>query len=99
MSSDEIKVDSSNTVQAELKFLLKDLESVQKRLEESQEAFRANNPDSAIKEKIAEKERFEAEKNNLNSRMRGLTLQADTRARLAIKRSEVSKKKSEIDVM
>lgn len=72
---------------------------MQKRLEESQEAFKSNNPDIAIKSKITQRDKLELEKSNLNSQMRSLSLQADTRARLAIKKSEITKRRGEIDTM
>lgn len=99
ISADESKVDGSSMVHTELKYSENELHSTRSRLEAAKGAYLAANHDSAIKVKSVEREKLEAEKNSTNARMRSLTLQADSRARLAIKKGEVSKKKGEIDLM
>lgn len=86
-------------VHTELKYSENELNSTRSRLETAKEAYLAANHDASIKAKSVEREKLEAEKNAINARMRSLTLQADTRARLAIKKGEASKKKGEIDLM
>ena len=86
-------------VHTELKYSENELNSTRSRLETAKEAYLAAHHDATIKAKSVEREKLETEKNATNARMRSLTLQADTRARLAIKKGEVSKKKGEIDLM
>lgn len=86
-------------VQTELKYNESDLESTRSRLQLAKEAYAAAKHDAAIEEKTAELKRLDEAKTALNSHIRTLSLQADTRAKLALKKTDLSKKQGEIDVM
>lgn len=86
-------------VQTQLKFNEEELRSTVDRLEGVKAAFLAAKHDDAIAAKLLEIKRLHETKDTINARMRTLTLQADSRAKLALKRSDLGKKKGEIDVM
>lgn len=92
-------MNSASMIHTELKYSENELQSTCSRLAAAKEAHLAANHNAAIKAKSVEKEQLEAEKIAKNARMRTLTLQADSRTRLAIKKGEVVKKKTEISSM
>jgi len=92
-------MNSTSMIHTELKYSGAELQSVCSRLAAAKEAHLATNHNAAIKAKSVEKEQLEAEKSATNARMRTLTLQADSRTRLAIKKGEVVRKKTEISSM
>ncbi|KAF8322507.1 hypothetical protein DL93DRAFT_2123877 [Clavulina sp. PMI_390] len=88
-----------NGSEAKLTMARKELVNRRQQYDSALEEFTTAKYDASLKDKAAERERLEADKNSLNTRMRSLTLQADTRARLAIKKAEMGKKKKEIDMI
>jgi DNA repair protein RAD50 len=68
------------------------------KLEQARKAFVDAKHDQAIAVKTAEMRRLDDEKDRLNQTMRTLSLQAESRAKLDLKKGELNRKKSDIDV-
>jgi DNA repair protein RAD50 len=94
-----MKVDSHSMVQTELKYNENQLESTIEQLRKAKEAHTAAKHDAAIEAKTLEMRRLDDAKTDLNASIRVLSLQADSRAKLALKKADMGKKRAEIDVM
>lgn len=81
---------------ADIKYNTTELDDITVRLNKARADFAAAKHEMAITAKTSEIRRLEDEKDRLNSELRALSLQADSRAKLALKKSELSKKKHEI---
>ena len=94
-----MKADRQNVLDAELNYNTSELAEVSARLEKAKASFIVAAHDANIAAKSADMRRFDDEKDMLNGVLRGLSLQADSRAKLALKKGELARKKAEIKVV
>jgi len=77
---------------SELRTLAGDIEEKKSRLEKIKEDIKAGNFDERLGEKAAKARSMEDQRDALNTELRSLSLQADSRARLDLKRAEMRSK-------
>jgi DNA repair protein RAD50 len=85
-------------LETELKYNLSNLETQAAKLEQARKAFIDAKHDQAIAARTTEMRRLDEEKDRLNQTVRTLSLQAESRARLELKRGELNRKRGDIDV-
>jgi DNA repair protein RAD50 len=73
-----------------------DVEEKQRRLEKARGDIKASNYDEKISEKASKGRAMEEQRDDLNAEVRTLSLQADSRARLDLKRDELKSKNNEL---
>lgn len=76
-----------------------DIQEKKSRLEKIKSEIKAANYEASLAEKTDKSRLLEAKRDSLNTEIRVLSLQADTRARLDFKRLEVKNKTIEIQAM
>ncbi|KZT23428.1 P-loop containing nucleoside triphosphate hydrolase protein [Neolentinus lepideus HHB14362 ss-1] len=96
IARNESQLDASQTINAELRNLATDMEERKARLEKVKAEIKSSNYDERIAEKTAKIRSMEEQKDALNQDLRSLSLQADMRARLDIKRAEQKSKAAEV---
>jgi DNA repair protein RAD50 len=84
---------------SELRTLSGDIEEKKLRLEKIQADIKGGNFDERLSEKAAKARNMEDQRETLNTELRSLGLQADSRARLDLKRAEMRSKTSDIKNM
>lgn len=97
ISNAETKIDESQTLPAELRTIQTDITDKRARLEVLRGEARAARFDERLAERVAQARTLEAKRDALNGEIRALSLQADTRARLDLKRAEVRNKRAEVE--
>ncbi|TFK52414.1 hypothetical protein OE88DRAFT_1401845 [Heliocybe sulcata] len=95
IASNESQLDASQTINAELRSLATDMDDKKARLDKVKAEIKSNSYDERIAEKTAKVRSMEEQKDALNQELRSLSLQADMRARLDIKRAEHKSKTTE----
>jgi DNA repair protein RAD50 len=80
---------------SELRTLAGDIEEKKLRLEKIKADMQSGNFDERLNAKAAKARSMEDERDTLNMELRGLSLQAESRARLDLKRAEVRSKTSD----
>jgi len=80
----------------ELRTLTADIGEKKSRINKIRADVKASNYEEIIAEKSAKSRTMEDRREELNAEIRSLSLQADARARLDIKRSEVKSKKTDV---
>lgn len=96
IASNESQLDASQTINAELRGLSTDMEEKKTRLEKLKADIKSNNYDERVAEKSTKIRSMEDQKEALSQELRSLSLQADMRARLDIKRTEEKSKAAEV---
>jgi DNA repair protein RAD50 len=92
----ERTVDASHNVSTDLKTLEADIEEKKSRITKLQVEIKATNSDQKLAQNAAKARDMEDQRERLNAEMTSLSRQADTRARLDIKRSELKSKQTEV---
>lgn len=95
----EAKIDVSQTLPAELRTIQTDIAAKRERLDALRAEARGAKFDERLAERVAQARALEAKRDALNGEIRTLSLQADTRARLDLKRTEVRNKSAEVENM
>lgn len=72
------------------------MEEKRRRLEKAKEDIKGSNYDERISEKTTKSRSIEDQRDDLNNELRSLNLQADSRAKLDLKRDELKSKSNEI---
>ncbi|KAH7915853.1 hypothetical protein BJ138DRAFT_881107 [Hygrophoropsis aurantiaca] len=96
ISAAEASVERMHGLASELRTLAGDIEEKKLRLDKLKADLKNGNFDERLNEKSSKARGMEDKRDVLNSELRGLSLQADSRARLDIKRSETKSKKAEV---
>lgn len=81
---------------SELRTLVGDIGEKKSRLEKIKGEIKSANFDERLSERVSKARTMEDKRDSLNAELRSLSLQADSRARLDLKRAEMKSKKSEI---
>lgn len=81
---------------SELRTLSGDIEEKKQRLEKVKRDIKGANFDERLSERASKARVMEDKRDRLNAELRGLSLQADARARLDLKRSEVKSRALEV---
>lgn len=92
----ETKFDSFSSVDADISVLQNDISAVETRRDNLEQEVQQAHYDEQIRDRIATIRQKEVERDKLNAELSALNLQADTRAQLSIKRSEVESKKAQV---
>ncbi|OAX38147.1 hypothetical protein K503DRAFT_770797 [Rhizopogon vinicolor AM-OR11-026] len=95
ISKAESSVETMQGLASELRTLSGDIEEKKLRLEKVKADIKAGNFDERLNEKAAKARNMEDQRDTLNTELRGLSLQADSRARLDLKRAEMRSKTSD----
>jgi DNA repair protein RAD50 len=85
-----------STLTTEIRTLQGDMEEKRRRLEKSKGDIKTSNYDERISEKTSKARAMEEQRDNLSAEIRMLSLQADSRARLDLKRDELKSKQNEL---
>ncbi|KAF8586295.1 hypothetical protein K439DRAFT_1341218 [Ramaria rubella] len=96
MAQDDAKLDAAQGLPNELQHLVADMEDKKGRLKKLQDDFAAADYTGKLDEKTRRSRELEDKKDALNGEFRGLNLQADSRARLDLKRAEVKAKTQDV---
>jgi DNA repair protein RAD50 len=80
---------------SELRTLAGDIEEKKSRLEKIKADIQTGNFDERLSTKATKARSMEDQRDTLNTELRGLSLQAESRARLDLKRAEVRSKTSD----
>jgi len=91
----ERQLEDEKSIQSELSLLQGDIEEKKSRLKKLRSDFSGASYDLRLQEKIDKGKRLEETREKLNMEIRTLSLQADSRARLDVKRAEVKSKTNE----
>lgn len=91
----EASVDTMQGFASELRTLAGDIEEKKLRLEKIKADMQSGNFDERLNAKAAKARSMEDERDTLNMELRGLSLQAESRARLDLKRAEMRSKTSD----
>ncbi|KAG1761056.1 hypothetical protein EDD22DRAFT_35947 [Suillus occidentalis] len=91
----ESSVDTMQGFASELRTLAGDIEEKKLRLEKIKTDMQSGNFDERLSAKAAKARSMEDERDTLNMELRGLSLQAESRARLDLKRAEMRSKTSD----
>lgn len=81
---------------SELRTLAGDIEEKKLRLEKVKRDIKEANFEERLSERVSKARMMEDKRDSLNAELRGLSLQADARARLELKRSEVKSRTLEV---
>lgn len=93
----ESMFDSVSSVDADISVLANDIEASEQRRDRLDEEIRNANYDVQMRERGSAIRQKELEKDKINAELSALNRQADTRAQLSIKRSEVESKTAQVD--
>lgn len=91
----ESSIDTMQGLASELRTLAGDIEEKKLRLEKIKADMQTGNFDERLNVKAAKARSMEDQRDTLNTELRGLSLQAESRARLDLKRAEVRSKTSD----
>lgn len=89
-------MDASLSLTTEIRTLHGDMEEKRRRLDKAKEDIKASNYDERIAEKTSKARSVEDQRDDLNNELRSLNLQADSRAKLDLKRDEQKSKSNEM---
>ncbi|KAF7792625.1 hypothetical protein EIP86_003722 [Pleurotus ostreatoroseus] len=92
----EQDVDAAETLTSQLKLIETDIEEKEKRLQKIREEIKAANFDERITEKSTQMRSLSLKSADLEKEIQTLSLQADTRAKLELKREALRTKTSEV---
>ncbi|KAL4258232.1 P-loop containing nucleoside triphosphate hydrolase [Pleurotus pulmonarius] len=92
----ESDLDATQVVESELRTLSGDIEEKRSRLDQLKTAIQSANYDGRIAEKTTKAKHLEDQRDSLNAEFRALSLQADSRAKLDLKRTELKSKTAEL---
>jgi DNA repair protein RAD50 len=92
-----MKVDASQSLTGDLRTLVSNIEDKKLKIEKLAAEVREAKHESRISECQNKSRTLEERREALNAEILGLSLQADSRARLDIKRKELKTKKSEVE--
>lgn len=92
----EHELDATETVSSDLQTLLGDIEDKKARLEKIKSDMKSSNYENKLVEKVAKGRDLEEQRAKLNSELVSLGLQADSRARLDLKRTEFKTKTADV---
>ncbi|EJT49074.1 hypothetical protein A1Q1_01723 [Trichosporon asahii var. asahii CBS 2479] len=93
----EATFDSVSSVDADISVLANDLEASEQRRDRLDEEIRNAKYDDQMRERGAAIRQKELEKDKINAELSALNRQADTRAQLSIKRTEIESKTAQVD--
>lgn len=96
MIQDEAKLDAAQDLSNELSHIATDIADQKDRLKKLQDDFAMANYATRLDEKTKESRELEDKKDALNGEFKGLSLQADSRARLDLKRAEIKAKMRDV---
>ncbi|KAI9566180.1 P-loop containing nucleoside triphosphate hydrolase protein [Boletus coccyginus] len=96
ISKAELAVETMQGLASELRTLSGDIEEKKQRLEKLKRDIKGANFDERLSERASKARVMEDKRDSLNAELRGLSLQADARARLDLKRSEVKSRTLEV---
>ncbi|KAF7987104.1 hypothetical protein HWV62_291 [Athelia sp. TMB] len=96
ISTDESKLDEAETLTSDLRTLVVEMEDNQTRLDKIKHDFENSGYEAKLVEKASRTRALEDQRNALTAEIRVLSLQADSRARLDLKRAEVKTKSADI---
>jgi DNA repair protein RAD50 len=99
MTENETKFDAAQGLTNTLHHLAADMEDKKNRLKKLQDDFTASDYTSKLEDKAKRSRALQDQKDTLNGEFRSLNLQANSRARLDLKRSEISTKSQEVKNM
>jgi DNA repair protein RAD50 len=92
----EHELDATETVSSDLQTLLGDIEDKKARLEKIKSDMKSSNYENKFAEKLTKGSSLEEQRAKLNSELVSLGLQADSRARLDLKRTEFKTKTADV---
>ncbi|KAG5221328.1 DNA repair protein [Salix suchowensis] len=92
----ERDLDATQVVESELRTLSGDIEEKKSRLDQLKATIQSANYDGRIAEKTTKAKHLEDRRDSLNAEFRALSLQADSRAKLDLKRTELKSKTAEL---
>ena len=92
----EQDVDAAETLTSQLNLIETDIEEKEKRLQKIREEIKAANFDERITEKSTQMRSLSLKSADLEKEIQTLSLQADTRAKLELKREALRTKTSEV---
>lgn len=96
ISKAELAVETMQGLASELRTLSGDIEEKKLRLEKVKRDLKEANFEERLGERASKARVMEDRRDSLNAELRGLSLQADARARLDLKRSEVRSRTLEV---
>ncbi|KAF9783547.1 AAA domain-containing protein [Thelephora terrestris] len=96
ITSAESSLDQTSSLNTDIRTLRGDIEEKKRRLDRARQEIKDANFDERISEKSSKARALEDRREDLNAEIRTLSLQADSRARLDLKRAEMKSKKNEI---
>jgi DNA repair protein RAD50 len=99
MGEDDAKLDAAQGLTTELHHLAADMEDKKSRLKKLQDDYAATDYTAKLEEKNRRSRELQDQKDALNGEFMSLNLQADSRARLDLKRAEVKMKSQDIKNM
>ncbi|KAF9643243.1 hypothetical protein BDM02DRAFT_1548809 [Thelephora ganbajun] len=99
ITSAEFSLDQTSSLTTDIRTLQGDIEEKKRRLDKVRQEIKDANYDEKIAEKSSKARALEDQREDLNGEIRTLSLQADSRARLDIKRAEMRSKKNEAQNM
>jgi DNA repair protein RAD50 len=96
ITATEHKLDATETLSSELHTLTGNMEEKKTRLEKLKNDMKSENYEGKLAEKAAKARNMEDQRSALNSDLRSLSLQADSRARFDLKRIEFKTKTADV---
>ncbi|KAG8214897.1 hypothetical protein J3R82DRAFT_10069 [Butyriboletus roseoflavus] len=96
ISKAEVAVETMQGLASELRTLSGDIEERKLRLEKLKKDIKEANYEERLSERASKARALDDKRDNMNAELRGLSLQADARARLDLKRSEVRSRTLEV---
>lgn len=92
-----VQIENARSSEGDVKNLTVTKQDAENRLKSITQELKGSNFDEVIKSKRDEVRRLEGQRDELHSELSGLNRQADTRAKLAIRRSELEKKEQAVN--
>jgi DNA repair protein RAD50 len=96
VTSAEASLDRTSSLTTDIRTLEGDIEEKRRRLDRARQEIKDGNFDERISEKSSKARALEDRREDLNRELGTLGLQADSRARLDIKRTELKSKRNEM---
>lgn len=93
----EATFDSVSSVDADISVLANDIEASEQRRDRLDEEIQEAKYDQQMRERGTAIRQKEVEKDKINAELSALNRQADTRAQLSIKRTEIESKNAQVD--
>ncbi|KZS93550.1 hypothetical protein SISNIDRAFT_85685 [Sistotremastrum niveocremeum HHB9708] len=97
IETDEAKIEESQTLNTKLEHLKADIHDKSSRIESIKMATREANYDARLQEKLNHSREWEDVREQLTDELRNLNMQADSRAKLDLKRTEVKAKRRDFE--